>query len=152
MRAHAQRAVSADGQRACVAPTGANRQWGAGESIWGSSRAVRRGALVVMIFDTYKQLYQSIRAFPLLIDFSQMQLPYVSPLFLLPSSAVCGEGEGAGRRAGLWRSILRGQVRQSRFIMNEMGSGRSVEEQSKIFSGEAKTSWKRLDSSPLRLV
>ena len=49
LRAHAQRAVSADGQRACVAPTGANRQWGAGESIWGSSRAVRRGALVVMI-------------------------------------------------------------------------------------------------------
>ena len=26
--------ASADGQRACVAPTGANRQCGAGESIW----------------------------------------------------------------------------------------------------------------------
>ena len=32
LRAYAQRAVSADGQRECVAPTGANRRWGGGES------------------------------------------------------------------------------------------------------------------------
>ena len=40
-----------------------------------SLRAVRRGTLVVMIFDAYKHGYQSIRVFPLLIDFPQMRLP-----------------------------------------------------------------------------
>ncbi len=31
---------------------------------------------VVTIFDTYKRWYQSIKAFSLLIDFSQMRLPW----------------------------------------------------------------------------
>ena len=36
---------------------------------------LRRGVLVVMIFDAYKHGYQSIRAFDLLIDLPQMRLP-----------------------------------------------------------------------------
>ena len=34
----------------------------------GSSRAVRRGMLVVMIYDAYRRSYQSIKAFSLLIN------------------------------------------------------------------------------------
>ena len=37
---------------------------------------MRRGALVVVIFDAYKHGYQSIKAFPLLIEFPQMRLPW----------------------------------------------------------------------------
>ena len=36
-------AVSADGQRACVAPIGANRQGGADESIWEVPALAREG-------------------------------------------------------------------------------------------------------------